>query len=266
MNKQRFFTVFAGIAVSLLLVSTASGGQCDLVNKSAGESLLKVAGSKQVRLANGAWMPIQDCSGLVVVAGGPVQVRGIVGGAPRKTLCEVDKPCELPAGSRSFVVSSTSSYTLVEGGHRMDETVTRKIGVPVGEVYSIDAAAQFQFQDLPEAPTAFALFAHGKPAPVYTTKVAGNKVSIPRKQLKRGEKYSWEVYGPRGRSQILASGGFDLMGAKNAAAVTKEISTLNENSGRSVAERLLDEIAVFYSYDLSYETEMLRQTLAGLNQ
>lgn len=246
-----------GIACFAIL-QTAAAGPCDVVNKSPGEAVIKVAGKSET-LAAGAWTPLPDCANLQVEKG-PVQIRGVVGGVPQKTLCPAG-PCVLPPASKSLVVSGTSSYRLVPGGHRMDKDVMRKAGIPKGEIYALEAAAQFDLSALSGAPAAFALYEARAKTPLYQTKLSEPRLTIPLEHLRRGAKYAWEVYGAGGRAQKLAAGGFDLMSEQDAAAIASELAALEQSGERGAAEKMLDELAVYVAHDLTYEIEMLRATL-----
>lgn len=261
MYAHRLAVLVAGAACALF-TAAASTGQCDVVNKAAkAEAVIKVAGKRET-LGAGGWMPIADCTGLEVEKG-TVQVHGVVGGVPQKALCEEDRPCALPPASKSLVISPTSSYALAPGGHRMDRDVVRKFRTPKGEVYGIDAAAKFDFSQLSGTATSFALIEGRNKIPIFEAKVSGHAVIIPAEHLKRGTKYSWQVHGPGGRSQKLASGGFDIMSEEDAASITKKLAALEQSGERTDAEKILDELAIFLTHDLTYEIEMLRDTLRG---
>jgi hypothetical protein len=246
------------LASVCVLSESATAGMCDIVNLAAGPAEVKVAG-KTVSLEESAWAPLPECAGLEVVSGS-IQVRGLVGGKPVKARCEPG-PCALPAGSKSLAVSATSSYRLVPGGHRMDKDVVRKAGMPKGEIYSLAAAAKFDFSSLPGAATRFALWEAKTKKPVFAAAVADGRGLIPEELLRRGTKYAWEVYGAG--NQKLASGGFDLMAEDLANLVADDLAALEQNGARSSAEKLLDELVVLHAHDLTYEIEMARQTLGG---
>ena len=251
--------VFQWLLGAVCYLSAAAGaGPCDVVNKAAGTAELKAA-EKLVQLERSAWAPLTDCADLEVLQG-PVLVRGLLGGVPVKRVCDKG-PCALPPASRSLAVSSTSSYRLAPGGHRMDKDVVRKAGMPKGQIYSLVTAAKFDFASLPGAAAAFALSEARTKKSLFTTRVTDDGVFIPEELLKRGTKYAWEVYGAG--NQKLASGGFDLMPDDEAKVVTQALAALEANGERATAEKLLDELSVFHAYDLTYEIEMLRQTLGS---
>jgi hypothetical protein len=238
------------------LPSAARAGACDLVSKAASDAVVKVGGRTEV-LAPGAWKPLPDCSALEVVKG-PVQVRGVVGGVPQKVVCE-GGPCSLPTASRSLVVSSTSSYRLVPGGHRMDEDVARRPGLPWGDVYSVDAAARFDLSALGGGPLRFTLRDARDRSRVFSMAVAEGKVIVPLASLKRGGRYAWEV-SAADRAGALAAGGFQLLSDDDAAEVARALAA-EGGADRSAVERTLDELAVYVAHDLDYEAAVLRESL-----
>jgi hypothetical protein len=236
----------------------AYAGPCDVVNKSDTPVELKTAG-KLFQLAGNAWAPLPDCADLEVLQGS-LLIRGLVAGVPVKKVCEKGS-CTLPPASKSLIVSSTSSYKLVPGGHRMDKDLVRKAGIPKGRIYGLAAAAKFDFTSLPGTAVAFALAEAKGKKPVFTARVTDGGVLIPVDLLKRGTKYAWEVYGAG--NQKLASGGFDILSEEDASVVAQDLGKTEQTGERPVAEKLLDELGVFYTHDLTYEIETLRQTLAS---
>lgn len=255
---SRFPFVKMLFAIACWLCEGASAGMCDVVNLTAGPAEVKAAG-RQVNLEKGDWAPLPECIDLEVVRG-TVRVQALVGGKPVKRDCPKG-PCALPAASKSLAVSPTSSYTFKPGGHRMDKDVVRKAGMPKGQIYSLVTAAKFDFASLPGVAAAFALSEARTKKSLFTTRVTDGGVFIPEELLKRGTKYAWEVYGAG--NQKLASGGFDLMPDDEAKVVTQALAALEANGERATAEKLLDELSVFHAHDLTYEIEMLRQTLGS---
>lgn len=251
--------VFQWLVGAVCYLSAAAGaGPCDVVNRDAEPAEVKTAG-KLVKIEPNNWVPLPDCADLEVTHGS-VLVRGLVGSVPVKKVCGKGS-CALPPASKSLVVSSTSSYRFVPGGHRMDKDVVRKAGMPKGQIYSLVTAAKFDFASLPGVAAAFALSEARTKKSLFTTRVTDGGVFIPQELLKRGTKYAWEVYGTG--NQKLASGGFDLMPDDEAKVVTQALAALEANGERATAEKLLDELSVFHAYDLTYEIEMLRQTLGS---
>ena len=251
--------VFQWLVGAVCYLSAAAGaGPCDVVYQGAGPAEVKTAG-KLVKIEPNNWVPLPDCADLEVTHGS-VLLRGLLGGVPVKKTCPKG-PCPLPAASKSLAVSPTSSYTFKPGGHRMDKDVVRKVGMPKGQIYSLVTAAKFDFASLPGVAAAFALSEARTKKSLFTTRVTDGGVLIPQELLKRGTKYAWEVYGAG--NQKLASGGFDLMPDDEAKVVTQALAALEANGERATAEKLLDELSVFHAYDLTYEIEMLRQTLGS---
>ncbi len=236
----------------------ASAGPCDLVHRGTEPSEVKVAG-KPIPIDPNTWQAISDCSNVEVIRG-RVLMRGLAGGIPVKAECEKG-PCSLPPDSKSLVVSSTSSYRLAPGGHRMDKDVARKAGMPKGQIYSIDTAANFDFSSLPGSVAAFSLSEAKGKKPVFSAPVTAGQLRIPDGTLKRGTKYAWDVYGTGNKK--LASGGFDLLTDDEAKPVAESLAKLEQNGQRSITEKLFDELAVFYSHDLTYEIDLLRRTLGA---
>jgi hypothetical protein len=263
--KSYWFSMFLANAFLFLYPTGVHAGQCDVVNKAVGETKIEVAG-KAERLGAGSWTPLKDCTNLNVIEGGPVQIRGVVGGIPQRVLCERSNPCLMPPTSKSFVISNASSYTLVAGGHRMDDGVVRKFGIPRGELYGLEIASKFDFSSLSESPLAFALFEASGKRPVFKTGMTNGQVSLPLGSLRRGAKYTWEVYGSHGRGEPLATGGFSLMSEESAASVARDISALEQGGKRGLAEQAFDELAVYYAHDLTYEISLLREALMGGKQ
>ena len=253
------------ILVSLIFITaTAVAGPCEVANK--GAKTAKFTDPKLPTIESGSWDTFQDCSSLKLVLGS-VKLRGLVNGVPTSIACEnkdekaEPKACGFPPTSKSIVVSSTSKYEVVAGGHRMGKDVVLKAGMPKGEIFSLENAAKFDFTSLTGAAISFTLGEAKKKIPVFTARVTDGTVQIPKELLSRGTKYAWEVYGIGNKR--LAAGGFNLMTDNEASKIEGELAKLEQAGERTEAETLLDELAVFQAYDLTYETEVLRQTLVS---
>lgn len=263
MKFQRFLSwtaVFFLLPFSLVAIA----GQCDAVNKGDGNATVH-AGGKTEQLRPGGWISLNDCTSLTVVDGGPIQIRGVVGGVPRKASCERNTRCSLPPTSKSLVVSQLSSYTYVPGARRMDKGVTQTSGIPRGELYSPDAAGSFDFTGLPGTPSRFALYEAATKHQIYQADVHNSEVSIPLALFKRGTKYTWMAYGPA-RGDPIASGGFELISDESASAITHQLEEIEQDNTRGRAEATLDKLDVYYSNGLSYEFNLLRATALGEHQ
>jgi len=197
-----------------------------------------------------------DCARLVLVKGIIHVLYETPDGVSRKTCKDAGQPCSVNAGTWPSWLD-VYKYQTRPGGKKMDETVVRLQGVPYGRVLNIERAATFNLAKAGLPSWKLTLLSAEQKTPLYRQAGTDPVIRIPSNLLRSGGKYTWLIDG----NNQTYKGGFDLLSAKEAEEIGKQITQGTHDAGATARARQLDELIVLYENNLDYEVELLREEL-----